>query len=355
VRFRIVIMAGLLATLAASPCAAEAPLLALPAASLPESTLAATAKAGVDARRILPNIPLFHTVADKAAAFGDNAGARAYPNPLRLELAPGVAFDGQVYRVERSDNGAISLSMKLAGQPLGYAVLTELDGHVHGMVMMPGGRWQVKSLDDGSPIVEKLDDAAFPPDGQPHAVHGARPHAGAAGDGPLASAGSTNQWRIDVMIVWDAAAQAAAGGGAAGMQTMAANAVAIANTTYANSGIAQRVRLVYSGAVTYTERTTCSGGGDAFDCALDDITNDLITAPATLSSLRATHGADLVTLLIGDESFCGIAWLPDTISSANSGLGFSVVSQSCAVGNLSYPHELGHNMGANHDAANAGI
>ncbi len=351
----LLVIAGFIATLTAGVCGAESPLLALPAASLPVSTLAPTTKAATEARRILPNVPLFRTVADQSAAIGDEAGTRAYPNSLRLELAPGVAFDGQVYRVERSDNGAISLSMKLAGQPLGFAVLTELDGRVHGMVMMPGGRWQVKSVDDGSQVVEKLDDAAFPPDGQPLGVHGAPPHAGSAGDGPLASAGSTNQWLIDVMIVWDAAAQAAAGADAAGMQTMAANAVAIANTTYANSGIAQRLRLVYSGAVTYTERTTCPGGGDHFDCALDDITNDFITAPATLSSLRATHGADLVTLLIADHSFCGIAWLPDTISSANNGYGFSVVSQSCAVSNLSYPHELGHNMGANHDVANAPV
>jgi hypothetical protein len=56
-----------------------------------------------------------------------------------------------------------------------------------------------------------------------------------------------------------------------------------------------------------------------------------------------------VVFLIADQTFCGEAWLPTTISSANDGLGFAVVAWNCAVGNHSFAHELGHNMGAHHD------
>ncbi|MBZ0171809.1 MAG: hypothetical protein K8E66_05470, partial [Phycisphaerales bacterium] len=70
-----------------------------------------------------------------------------------------------------------------------------------------------------------------------------------------------------------------------------------------------------------------------------------------LHLLRDATGADLVSLL--SESgigVCGIAYLnPDDPTR-----GFSVTAQSCAVGNLSFAHELGHNQGASHDADNAG-
>ena len=36
----------------------------------------------------------------------------------------------------------------------------------------------------------------------------------------------------------------------------------------------------------------------------------------------------------------------------NSNNGFTVTSRTCAVGNLSFPHELGHNMGDAHNPEN---
>ena len=35
---------------------------------------------------------------------------------------------------------------------------------------------------------------------------------------------------------------------------------------------------------------------------------------------------------------------------AYSGFAYSVVERSCATATLTFPHEVGHNMGANHDA-----
>jgi len=41
--------------------------------------------------------------------------------------------------------------------------------------------------------------------------------------------------------------------------------------------------------------------------------------------------------------------LMSTVSSSFSRSGFSAVSRRCAIGNYSFGHELGHNMGARHD------
>ena len=61
-------------------------------------------------------------------------------------------------------------------------------------------------------------------------------------------------------------------------------------------------------------------------------------------TLRNTHGADLVSLFVENGSFCGLAAVNASATNA-----FSVVSRSCATGNLSFAHELGHNFGALHD------
>ena len=62
-------------------------------------------------------------------------------------------------------------------------------------------------------------------------------------------------------------------------------------------------------------------------------------------TLRATYGADLVALITATLDACGRGWLYNGFSNA----AFTVTEDSCAVGNLSFPHELGHNMGARHD------
>src|SRR5439155_24960077 len=99
------------------------------------------------------------------------------------------------------------------------------------------------------------------------------------------------------------------------------------------------VRLVSKQAVVYTEDTSGSG---AFSNALTAITNGTIAGTATA---RNTFGADEVVLVINDPSFCGLAWLPGSSSSANSAFGFAVVGGgTCLTTNFSFGHELGHNM-----------
>ena len=167
---------------------------------------------------------------------------------------------------------------------------------------------------------------------------GAAPMAGdlAAGDAPT----DTGKL-IDVIVFWTPAAQSAAGG-LAQIQNNIDTAITLTNNAYRNGGIAQRIRLVSKQAVTYTET-----GPDAFGNALTAITNGTIAGTA---AARNAFGADEVVLVINDPAYCGIAWLPSTISSANEDQGFAIVGGgSCLTTNFSFGHELGHNMGAHHD------
>ena len=61
---------------------------------------------------------------------------------------------------------------------------------------------------------------------------------------------------------------------------------------------------------------------------------------------RLRHSADAAILLVKDlKNSCGIAYL----NQMSTGYTLSVVQKSCALGYYSFGHELGHNMGLNHN------
>jgi hypothetical protein len=147
---------------------------------------------------------------------------------------------------------------------------------------------------------------------------------------------------IDVMVLYTAAAMAHAGG-ATGIVNLINLGVSETNTSYANSQIAQRIRLVHTELVPFVETSSFSASLNA----VRNGTGDLAHVPA----LRDQHRADLVKLLIHPTSpdACGIAFVMSVISPNFAASGFSVTDTSCVSPNYTFAHELGHNMGARHD------
>ena len=153
-----------------------------------------------------------------------------------------------------------------------------------------------------------------------------------------AAAVSTNR-RVDVVVGWTSSAASEATARGTTIASVAAQSVAVSNAAYANSGIALRLNLVG------TALATGSQGTDAEDL-LVQLRNGSDGKFDNLSALRESKGADLVSLLTDENiGYCGIAYYPV----AGGSYGQSVVAESCAVDNLSFPHELGHNVGAAHD------
>lgn len=69
-----------------------------------------------------------------------------------------------------------------------------------------------------------------------------------------------------------------------------------------------------------------------------------------LHSIRDKNKADLVVLLVERADYCGMAWRPSLpLQSNDSVRGFSVVQRECGLNNLSFAHEIGHNLGMRHD------
>ncbi len=237
------------------------------------------------------------------------------------------------------------------------AVLTVVRGVLTGTVFADHRTFEIGIDPDGQYTVAELDPSAFPTDDphfegpqfevldDPESFVGDEVKASPTVD--LLETGTPVQ--IDVMIVWTPNAEAAAGGAAA-MESLAMNSVANANLVYSNSGVNAQLNLVYAQQINYTE-TPSSISTDLN--ALRGTTDGKIDGVHTI---RNDVGADIVTLIgtgYASAGYCGIGGLMTSVSTSFASGAFNVVDRTCAVGNLSYAHELGHNQGLHHDPANA--
>ena len=65
---------------------------------------------------------------------------------------------------------------------------------------------------------------------------------------------------------------------------------------------------------------------------------------------RDNRNADLVSLWVEDGGGnCGLGLYTDALSPATAHIAFNVVMESCAINKYSWAHELGHNLGMQHD------
>jgi hypothetical protein len=282
-------------------------------------------------------------VTPRIAVLADGDGSpRIVPGQrVGLRLFNDAAFTATITDVTRSVGGGRTWSGTLDGIEHGYVTLAVHDGALVGSIVLPGAIYRVGYAADGAPVVEQIDPSALPDEIEPVPVP-ATPLV--APDGQVAAVAGDSASQIDVMVVYTAAARAAAGGTAA-MLAEVILAVATANQAYTNNGLAQRLRLVFSGEVSISE----SGN---FSTDLDTLKGN-----ATVAWLRDASRADLVSLITSNgpnPSACGIGFLMTTNSTGFAAHGFNVVERLCASGNLTFAHELGHNMGAHHDPFVAG-
>lgn len=165
-------------------------------------------------------------------------------------------------------------------------------------------------------------------------------------------------------------------GGVSQATTRLANLIAITNQGYTNSLVTPRVRLVRTVQVNYTDTNSNEVALEAvtgFVCTTSGCTSQAI--PAELVPLRAArdqYGGDLVSIVrpfqAPQHQGCGIAWLLGgggfTIDNTDEPFGYSVISDGSDVDETdgrSYfcreetlAHELGHNMGQQHNTEDSG-
>lgn len=116
------------------------------------------------------------------------------------------------------------------------------------------------------------------------------------------------------------------------------------NEAYQNSQVELTARLVRRLEVTYTDE----GGGDSVT-QLNHLTNPSDGVLDGIHPDRTNYRADQVILLVNNMSgFCGRAWCGNGSDPEQA---FGVVQWGCTT--YTFPHEIGHNQGCDHDRANA--
>ena len=273
----------------------------------------------------------------------------------------------------------------VAGHAGAQAIITFGAGAVYGTIDQPDTRSLRLTTRSGSAWLVETDpvklaalaDARGPRDPDHLPVPAVRPSAEAAqaqrlvsqaraAAAPVTAAAAAAPVTVDLLIGYTNGFAPSEG-----VSTRLNYLVAVGNEALANSQVNLRIRLVHAMAVDYSN-TTSNGTALEQLTGYDSDSGEVVRPDAAFDALRAArerYGADLVTLVRPfrdpEHDGCGIAWL---VGGARTGVtpgdgqdyfGYSVVSdgedENEDDGHTYYcqdetlVHELGHNMGSQHD------
>ncbi len=290
----------------------------------------------------------------------DLASARALGLPL-LDGLTRTAVRSETEGFEASADGGLVWRGKIQGpgEWSGDVTLSVKGRALSGLVYAPDGVYEIIPQQDFRHLLVKLDQHLFAPCGgaltepaTPGEAAGFAPDTASeskAAPAPEdtssgAAVASDDGSRLDVLVVYSDDVRAALGG-TTQAEAFAQEAINSTNTAYINSDIHTRVRLAGTLEVAYDEN------GD-LSAALSWASGN-----SAISAARNTARADMVAFLVNSgTTACGIGRL---MTRSLLGAGFqhapyTATARGCAVGNLSFAHELGHNQGCQHNPENGG-
>ncbi|HMJ75390.1 MAG TPA: zinc-dependent metalloprotease family protein, partial [Iamia sp.] len=279
----------------------------------------------------------------RAVAVDVGTLARTGHSDARLALFDDVQVDVALAPAVSGAAGWRAWSGTVDGEPDSSVVVATDGVFTSALLTLPGATYRVRTRADGSQVAQEVrplagegdDTVELPGPTAPSAVGPAGPSAdlppaGAAGDLP-------SYHVIDVLVAFTPQAQAQAGSRAT-LDAEAAFAVTLSNTAFHDSGVNGRFRL--AGTYPVSENLNCTH--------LTQFRSDGDGVADGVHDRRDELGADIVTVLSG--AACGLGYRPvHSTHVVDSTVPFSVVGYAWAVDNLTFPHELGHNLGMNHD------
>jgi len=236
----------------------------------------------------------------------------------------------------KNPSGSMTIKGHVPGDEFSRIAMIVKDSIMIGQIETSNGVYRIRYQKDGLHWVEELKADGFAPAGEPIVI---TPDTSADASPTIAKDDGT---QIDVLVAYSATARSSAGGTTA-IENEIDLAESLANTTFSNSGVVPRVRIVGKIEISLSESNF------SFSGTLNDAVNGDIS---DLHTLRDQFGADQVTVLVeGDNSLCGIAFLQTSVTSSFAPNAYSVVQRNC-INNQTFTHELGHNMGARHEREN---
>lgn len=305
------------------------------------------------------NIPegLFTSMNTPGASHANEASIRARTvkineyllnsESINLNLFSDEQYIAKRKHVRRDSKFGLTWTGDIEGIDQGSVNITLYKGAVAGSVNLPGKLFEIHTRKNGKVVVQELESANLPEDGDPFSpsadvYSGDQPGgSGSSSPGTATESGDI----IDLLVVYTPSSRIRYG--QSGIESLIINAVAMANDAYSRSNFTARLNLVHMQEVNYSET------GDMRD-ALYGITYKTDGIIDNVHDLRDQYGADIVSLITQDSNFCGIAWImTSTYLNYFEPYAFNVTYSSC-ISNHSMTHEIGHNEGNAHDRDNAG-
>jgi hypothetical protein len=223
--------------------------------------------------------------------------------------------------------------------------LTVRRGLLAGSIRTRDGVYEIQP-ERGRHKVERLNLSSFAPCAQPRVPNSSTAQgadvavesAFAAAEDQTASASAIAE--IHLLSMYTPQARDAAGG-VAEIEAQIQAAVDNANLAFSNSQVNARYTLVHTALANRNDTGNMSSD-------LSWLAGDAATA-----TLRNQYGADMVSLIVANGgSSCGIGYVMRNPGPGFASSAFQVTDRDCAVGNLTFAHEHGHNLGLEHDPAN---
>ena len=233
-------------------------------------------------------------------------------------------------------------------EPAATTKLIVTEKGVTGWIRSTKYYFMIEPLGDGLHLLTEVDPSQFPQE-LPPLESEEKENGGETNEGskPKGAAGLMTSPEVDVLVVYTSQASSQSGD----IEAVIYGGEDVTNQSFGNSNVSASVNVVHTAQINYTE------SGDISD-DLCRLTGSSTFTPSTCSgvsnlsamdnvhSLRNQYGADLVVLLVNSGG-AGVGWLRSTVS-----YGFTVVRWDLAVGNYTFAHEIGHNLGAAHDRDN---
>jgi peptidyl-Asp metalloendopeptidase len=221
----------------------------------------------------------------------------------------------------------------------GDVILTVKGKALAGLIYSPDAVYEIVPQKDFKHVLIQIDQDKFPPCG---VGSSSEPKLRGNDGQPSMTMDADNGSQLDVLVVYTNLVRTALGG-ATQAEAFAQEAIAASNTAYLNSDINPRLRLVGTMEATNYSENDLSG---ALSWARTD---------PGVAAMRNSTNADLVVILAeNDPANCGVASLMRNVSTGFASNAFSATRRICAVGNLTFAHEIGHNQGCEHNPENGG-
>ena len=278
---------------------------------------------------------------------------RSAPQRLELPAPDGRLLVAELSVFEDRGDGDAMWAGRVAGSDYESVVFSVVDGYLSGRFGVPGGaKYRISARPDGRGRIENMSTMTPRPKAEYCGVPPERPapvgvvEAQRSGD-PERVAGASNHNLLDIMILYSEAAGRRYVLRDGSIEAPINNSIDYLNLVFRNGQLDVVAQLAHLEQAPASVNTAGAGR---------EVLGRL-QGNQEVRELRAEHQADLVHMFVTAEvtDVCGLAWLLGKNSTWRS---FSPIAygltlmQGC--GDETFAHEVGHNLGANHDPPNAG-